>query len=178
MFIGPECGGQLVLQQALQRGLLRRNILHCLVLSAKQRLLLVFIQRVLVFASVPVDRSKILMRRRKTWIGHFHLPEQAHSLFRVSRRHQQGALVRQNGLGRRIQLTGAFNLRQRILRAARPRLGRWRTRDGHGLDLDPVRVAELALGIGHIQKSPELCQRRGSMRLGQIRVEFHRFFCG
>ena len=53
MFIGPECGSQLVLQQALhptgsQSRLLRRNILPCLVLSAKQRLLVVFIQRVFV----------------------------------------------------------------------------------------------------------------------------------
>jgi hypothetical protein len=62
--------------------------------------------------------------------------------------------------------------------AAGPRLRTRRTSHGHGLDLDPVRVPELAVGIGHIQKSPELCEPRGSMRLGQIRVEFHRFLCG
>jgi hypothetical protein len=62
--------------------------------------------------------------------------------------------------------------------AAGPRLRTRRTSHGHGLDLDPVRVPELAVGIGHIQKSPELCEPRGSMRPGQIRVEFHRFLCG
>ena len=38
--------------------------------------------------------------------------------------------------------------------AAGPRLRTRRTSHGHGLDLDPVRVPELAVGIGHIQKSP------------------------
>jgi hypothetical protein len=119
----------------------------------------VFIQRVFVFALVPVGRIKILVRRAKTWKTEnldLTLPFAG-----AGSQPLPGAPPPSTARpcppewpGKTDPMDGRAPSPPAHPPAAGPRLRARRTGHGHGLDLDPVRVPEVAVGIGHIQKSP------------------------